>query len=66
MDNTVGVRMDYRTYYQTEDKQNTSLKVSLFKLALPCIHDDVVCVRTNDVCMSYIYKEDKNGTKIDN
>lgn len=66
LDETVGVRFDCRTYSQTEDKTNKSLQVSLFKLALPCIHDDVVCVRTNNVCYTYIYKEDKNGTKIDN
>lgn len=66
LDNTVGVRLDYRTYSETEDKTSKSLQVSLFKLPLPCIHDDVVCVRTNNVCHTYIYKEDKNGTKVDN
>ena len=66
LDNTVGVRFDRRTYSQTEDKSNSSLEVSLYKLELPCVHDDVVCVRTNDRAMTYIYKEDKNGTKIDN
>lgn len=66
LDETVGLRIEYRTYSQTEDKTNKSLQVSLFKLAVPCVHDDVVCVRTNNVVTSYIYKEDKNGTKIDN
>lgn len=66
LDNTVGVKVDCRTYFQTEDKRNNSLEVSLYKLELPCLFDDIVCVRTNDVCMSYIYKGDKNGTKIDN
>lgn len=66
LDETVGVNLNYRTYSQTEDKQNGSLQVSLFKLALPCLHDDVVCVRTNEKVVSLIYKEDANGTKIDN
>lgn len=66
LDKTVGVTLNYRTYSQTEEKQNGSLQVSLFKLALPCLHDDVVCVRTNEKVVSLIYKEDKNGTKIDN
>ena len=66
LDNTVGINVDRRNYYQTENKSNSSLEVSLYKLELPCVHDDVVCVRTNNRVTSYIYKEDKNGTKIDN
>lgn len=66
LDETVGIKVDCRNYFQTEDKLNSSLNVSLFKLALPCLFDDIVCVRTNEVCNTYIYKEDKNGTKIDN
>lgn len=66
LDETVGIKFDRRTYFQTEDKSNNSLEVSLYKLELPCVQDDVVCVRTNNRVTSYIYKEDKNGTKIDN
>lgn len=66
LDETVGIKFDRRTYFQTEDKSNSSLQVSLYKFELPCVHDDVVCVRTNNRVTSYIYKEDKNGTKIDN
>lgn len=67
LDNTVGVNIDCNSNYsQTENKSDSSLQVSLFKLELPCVHNDVVCVRTNNVVTSYIYKEDKNGTKIDN
>lgn len=67
LDNTVGVSVNSSSVYsQTEKKSNSSLQVSLFKLELPCLHEEVVCVRTNNVCTSYIYKEDKNGTKIDN
>lgn len=66
LDNTVGVNLNCRRYSETEYKPNYSLQVSLFKMELPCLHDDVVCVRTNNVCHTYIYKEDKNGTKVDN
>lgn len=66
LDNTVGIKVYCRNYSQQEYKSNSSLQVSLYKLELPCVHDDIVCVRTNDRVTTYIYKEDKNGTKIDN